>query len=191
MSSDFLPDSYVIFDLETTGFSRIYDSIINIAALDIEDGTVVQEFNTFVKPYKPIPKRITELTGITNEMVADSPAIWDALRMFLNVATPGKVVIGHNVSFDCSFIESKSKRFLGIPFKNTKVDTLCLAREYFPGLQSYKLTSLTQYFGINHENAHTAIADCYATKDLYDIIKKKATSDLPSEQNEMVQLSFA
>ncbi len=99
-----LDDTYVVFDIETTGFSAISDKIIEIGAVKVEEGRIVERFSTFVNPKRPIPFRITNLTGITDEMVLDAPSIEEALPAFLEF-TEGAVLVAHNAGFDMRFIE--------------------------------------------------------------------------------------
>jgi DNA polymerase III epsilon subunit family exonuclease len=166
---------YVVFDLETTGLSPDYNEIINIGGLLVQNGVVTQEFNTLVKPRKAIPQEIIQLTGITNEAVQNAPSINVALKSFLEAIGDDTVVLGHNLGFDCRFISAKKKqvyRSSRAEFTNPYIDTLPLAKSLFR-LKSYKLTTLSEHFGITHNDAHTALADCYAAYELFCIIQNE------------------
>ena len=166
---------YVVFDLETTGLSPDYNEIINIGGLLVQNGVVTQEFNTLVKPRKAIPQEIIQLTGITNEAVQNAPSINVALKSFLEAIGDDTVVLGHNLGFDCRFVSAKKKqvyRSSRAEFTNPYIDTLPLAKSLFR-LKSYKLTALSEHFGITHNDAHTALADCYAAYELFCIIQNE------------------
>ncbi|SCJ47941.1 DNA polymerase III polC-type [uncultured Clostridium sp.] len=166
-----LDDTYVVFDLETTGFSPKNDSIIEIGAVKIKNGVIIDNFSEFVNPRRAIPYKITELTGITEDMVRDAKSIHDVLPRFLEFIGDA-VVVAHNASFDCSFI-AKNSNDLGLEFSPTVVDTVQVCRFLYPELKSVKLNLVAKYLGIKLESHHRAVDDAKATADiLLECIKK-------------------
>ena len=157
-------ESFVVFDFETTGIGKS-EKITEIGAVRYEHREKVGEFSRLVNPGRPIPLLVQELTGITDAMVAREPGIETLLPLFLDFA--GDLpLIAHNAPFDCGFLFREAEA-LGIEIKNEVVDTLRLARKVFPGLECYKLSYLTDYFCIAHDNAHRACSDADATAKLY------------------------
>ena len=151
---------YVVFDLETTGLSPFKDEIIEIGAVKVDkEGQIVDTFTTLVKPARPVSEFIRNLTGISNEMLADAPSIYTALPRF-NDFVGDATVIGHNVTFDIAFV-------------NPYIDTLTLTRKVYPGLKSYKLQDLIKEYNLKTYAAHRALADVVATQQLYELLKKK------------------
>ena len=150
-----LEGTYVVFDIETTGFSAVTDRIIEIGAVKVEDGKITDKFSTFVNPKRPIPFRITELTGITDEMVIDSPDIETILPQFIEFIGDA-VLVAHNASFDVGFIEQNCKR-QKIEADFTYVDTVALARVLLPALNRFKLDTVAKALNISLENHHRAV----------------------------------
>ena len=163
---------YVVFDLETTGLSPFRDEIIEIGAVRVDkDGKIIETFNTLVKPTKPITKFIEDLTGISNEMLADAPSIYTALPKFANFAVDS-VLVGHNVTFDIAFVQQKAKIYKDIKLFNPYVDTFLLTKKNYPNLKSYKLQDLIKEFDLETYAAHRALADVVATQQLYELLKR-------------------
>ena len=158
-------DAFVVFDVETTGFSPIENNIIEIGAVRIEKGKITGTFSTFVNPREPIPYRIEKLTGINDEMVADAPYINEAMTEFAAFAE-GAVFVAHNAGFDMSFIEEASKK-IGIDTKFSYVDTLQMARLLVPEIARFRLDNLCKFFKISLENHHRAIDDATATAHIF------------------------
>ena len=132
-----LDGTYVVFDLETTGFSPIRDKIIEIGAVKVENGKITDKFSTFVNPGVPIPFEITRLTSITDQMVMDSPGIETVLPQFLEFVGDA-VLVAHNASFDVGFIE-QNMRYQNLMPDFTSVDTVAMARILLPTLARFKL----------------------------------------------------
>lgn len=160
-----LDGTYIVFDLETTGFSSIKDKIIEIGAVKVVNGEVVDRFSTFVNPKRPIPFEITQLTGITDEMVIESPDIETILPQFLEFAGDG-VLVAHNAGFDVGFIEQNC-RYQEIAPRFVYVDTVALARVLLPTLSKYKLNVVAKALGISLENHHRAVDDAKATAEIF------------------------
>ena len=157
-------EEFVVFDLETTGMGR-EAKITEIGAVKVDHGEFVGRFSRLVDPEQPIPWSIQRLTGITDAMVRGRPTIREVLPEFLDF-TAGLPLIAHNASFDWSFIFREAEA-LGLSVDVPVVDTLTLARRVFPGLPSYKLTFLTDYYCISQSDAHRAWCDAEATAKLY------------------------
>lgn len=158
-------DTYVVFDIETTGFSPVSDKIIEIGAVKVEKGKITDRFSTFVNPRVPIPFRITQLTSITDAMVIDAPGIEEALPAFLAFVGDAALV-AHNASFDVSFIEENC-RCQGIQPDFTSVDTVAMARILLPTLARFKLNIVAKALNISLENHHRAVDDAGATAEIF------------------------
>ncbi len=154
-------DPYVVFDIETTGFSPISNRIIEIGAVRVEQGKIVDRFSSFVNPDEPIPFRIEQLTKINDSMVISAPKIDHVLPRFLKFCE-GAALVAHNASFDISFI-SKNAGDLGLEFNPTVLDTVSLARVLLPQLNRYKLDTVAKALNISLENHHRAVDDAEAT----------------------------
>ena len=160
-----LDDVYVVFDIETTGFSAIKDKIIEIGAVKVVNGKIIDKFSTFVNPERPIPFEITKLTSITDDMVMEYPNIEVILPQFLEFAKDA-VLVAHNASFDVGFIEQNC-RYQDIEPKFISVDTVALARVLLPTLSKYKLNIVAKALGISLENHHRAVDDAGATAEIF------------------------
>ncbi|MCI9237273.1 MAG: PolC-type DNA polymerase III [Dorea sp.] len=160
-----LDDVYVVFDLETTGFSSIKDKIIEIGAVKVERGKITERFSTFVNPKVPIPFEITKLTGITDQMVMDAPGIEVVLKEFLDFVGDA-VLVAHNAGFDVGFIEQNC-RYQDIVPQFTYVDTVAMARILLPTLAKFKLNIVAAALHISLENHHRAVDDAYATAEIF------------------------
>ena len=178
--SQTLDDTYIVFDIETTGFSSIQDRIIEIGAVKVVNGKIVDRFSTFVNPQKPIPFEITNLTSITDEMVMGSPAIDVILPQFLEFIGDG-VLVAHNAGFDVGFIEQNCRN-LGLNDHFVYLDTVALARVLLPTLSKYKLNIVAKALNISLENHHRAIDDAGATAEIFvkfvEMLKKENITTL-------------
>ncbi|WP_375539387.1 PolC-type DNA polymerase III [Clostridium estertheticum] len=183
-----LDDRFVVFDLETTGLSSENDKIIEIGALKIENGKIVDRFSEFVNPGIDIPYKIIELTGITNDNVSDAASIEDVLPKFLEF-TKDSVLVAHNSDFDASFIKKNSQR-LGLKFENAIMDTIPLAKYLLKDLKTFKLNTVAKYLGITLENHHRAVDDAKATADIllhcFGLLREKNILDLDTLNKEFL-----
>ena len=161
-----LMGTFIVFDLETTGFSPIKDKIIEIGAVKVEKGKITDKFSTFVNPQIPIPFKITQLTSITDAMVMDAPPIEEVLPQFLEFIGDG-VLVAHNASFDVSFIEQNC-RYQDIQPDFTSVDTVAMARVLLPTLSRFKLNIVAKALNISLENHHRAVDDAGATAEIFE-----------------------
>ena len=158
-------ETYVVFDIETTGFDPFNDKIIEIGAVKMKGKEIIDEFSEFVNPKIPIPKEIVKLTSITDEMVKDAPDIKTILPRFLEFCGDSTVV-AHNAKFDVGFIKQKSSD-QNLEFSPSVVDTLPLARALLVNEKKFGLANLTKYFGIILESHHRAIDDARATAEVF------------------------
>ncbi|MBP3339182.1 MAG: PolC-type DNA polymerase III [Lachnospiraceae bacterium] len=160
-----LDDTYVVFDLETTGFSATYDKIIEIGAVKIKNGEIVDRFSTFVNPQIPIPYHIEEVTSINDSMVVNADTIDVVLPKFLEFCE-GCIMVAHNAEFDMSYI-IKNSRDLGVEREYTVVDTVYLARFLLPSMARYKLDNVAKALGIVLKNHHRAVEDAECTAEIF------------------------
>ncbi len=156
----------IVLDLETTGLSPYTSKITEIAALKVKDGAVLDSFQTLVNPEIPVPRFITRLTGITNEMVADKPKIQDVLPQLKDFLEDYRIV-GHNVRFDYNFLDYNFKKHFGESLPNSTVCTAKLARRILPDLPNKKLGTVAEYYDVVNRQAHRAMADVEATTEIY------------------------
>lgn len=175
-----IPDTYCVFDLETTGFNPKLEKITEIAVCKVRNGEIIDEFSTFVNPEKSIPKNVQELTHITDDMVKDAPTIEEILPKFLEF-TKDTILVAHNAKFDISFISHFAKE-LKLEFKPKVMDTLVIARELYTSVENHKLGTLAEFLGITLEGAHRAINDTRATAKVFlrmlEDAKKKGINEL-------------
>lgn len=165
---------FVVLDIETTGFSPIGDDIIELGAVRYKNGEIGESFQSFVKPGKPIPERVQEITHITPDMVADAPAPADALRRFFAFVGDA-IIVAHNASFDYSFLRYHRQRFLSEPFDNPVLDTLTLGRAMLPSMKSHSLAALTKELEVVLVDHHRADADARTAAMVLDKLLQRAT----------------
>ena len=161
-----LRDDFVVFDIETTGFSPIKNKIIEIGAVKVSDGKICDRFSCFVNPHTPIPFEIERLTGINDDMVADAEDIETVLPKFL-VFCKGCVLVAHNASFDMSFIKENMKR-QEIVQELTYVDTVAISRALLTDMAKHTLDSISKKLNISLENHHRAVDDAEATAQIFE-----------------------
>ncbi len=172
--SEEFEEEYVVFDLETTGLNPRFCGITEIGAVRLRRGEIVDTFSTFVNPEQPISQQITDITGITDEMVKGAPKMGEALKMFKEYAGNSPLA-AHNASFDMSFIK-KHGEDNGIRFDNMSLDTVGLFKRAFPGHKSYSLGNLATDFGIKLRH-HRALDDAECTAKIMAMaIKKQSKS---------------
>ncbi|MFR8586557.1 MAG: PolC-type DNA polymerase III [Ruminococcus sp.] len=160
-----MEEAFVVFDIETTGFSPVSNRIIEIGAVRVEKGSIVDRFSAFVNPQVPIPFKIEQLTGINDGMVVDAETIEEVLPKFLEFSE-GAVMVAHNAGFDMSFIIENCKR-QGIEREFTYVDTVGMARMLLPGLNRFKLDTVAKALNIPLLNHHRAVDDAACTAEIF------------------------
>ena len=157
-------DDYCVLDTETTGLSAYYDEVIEIGILRVRAGAVVDQYSQLIHPDYPIDGFITDLTGITNEMVVGMPSIMEVRDAVLSFVGDD-VIVGHNTSFDIRFLNAG----FGKEIENEYMDTMQFARKVYPELKHHRLSDLADYLGLS-SNEHRSIADCITTHELYEAI---------------------
>ena len=160
-----LNDSYVVFDLETTGLSPDKNKIIEIGAVKVVDGAITERFSTFVNPEVPIPYNIEQLTSIKDDMVLDAPRIEEILPEFMKFCE-GTVMVAHNAEFDTGFIRKNCER-MGLPIDFTIADTVALARILLPQLNRFKLDTVAKAVGVSLDHHHRAVDDAACTAEIF------------------------
>lgn len=185
-----LDHTCVVFDIETTGFSPLKNRIIEIGAVRVEEGRIVDKFSSFVNPDVPIPFEIEKLTGINDNMVLDAPKIDRVLPEFLEFCR-GAVMVAHNAGFDISFIKENARQ-QGLEFNPTVLDTVSLARVLLPNLNRFKLDTVAKELKINLANHHRAVDDAGATAEIFvrfiKMLKERDIFDL-SQLNELSRMT--
>ena len=182
-----LSQTFVVFDLETTGFSNKNDKITEIGAVKVENFKIVDRFSQLINPQKDISYKVQELTGITNDLIKDKPTIEEILPKFVEFIGDS-VLVAHNANFDMGFMQQKCRE-QNIEFKNTSVDTLTLARTLLPHMKRFRLNLIAKELGIPLLNHHRAVDDAEATAHIFikflEMIKKKGGEKL-SDVNEIL-----
>ncbi|MCQ2436729.1 MAG: PHP domain-containing protein, partial [Clostridia bacterium] len=184
-------DEFVVFDIETTGLSAEFCKITEIGAVRVKDGEVLETFETFVNPQIPIPSNIVELTGITDEMVADAPTADVAVADFLKFIGDD-VIVAHNATFDISFIRKAADDY-GYKFTNAFLDTLAISRFINPDLKKHKLDILSDYFNLGDFGHHRAYNDAEMTSKImycmFDKLRKEGVGNASSMIHAMQEKS--
>lgn len=175
---------YIVFDTETTGLSAAGDRMTEIGAVLIRNGEIVEEFDTFVNPCRPIPQKITELTGITDQMVADAPSEAEALKLFLDFCK-GRILIAHNAPFDMSFLRAATAR-AGLPDNYTALDTVPLCRKMLPELKKHKLNLVAEHLQLGGFNHHRACDDARMLAMIFLNLKERLISEYKIEKIQQI-----
>ena len=184
-------DTYVCLDLETTGYDPRWDDIIEIGAIKIEHGKPVDTYHTLINPGRKIPLIVTEISGITDDMVKDAPPLTEMLPGFLDWIGED-LLLGHNANFDINFLYDNAEDICGRPVANDYVDTLRLARYLYPEEPHNRLRDLIVRFGIAQEQEHRALADVEQTISCYDYMIRHMEEDsipFPPYEGRMVNKS--
>lgn len=173
MTDNAFPRDYVALDLETTGFYPDSCGITEIGAVRVRDGRVTDRFQRLVDPGRPIPARVTELTGISDAMVAGLPPIGETLPEFVawldgDGDRGGEPIVGHNVSFDIRFLDHASRRVAGGPFVCVDYDTMQISRTLFPEQRRHRLVDLIRRFDIADTEEHRALSDAIQTHQCFE-----------------------
>ena len=164
-------DDYVLVDIETTGLSPVQDEIIEIGAIRVENNHMVDTYNQLIKIDRKLSPFITNLTGITDEMLKTGKMPDEVFKEFVNFIGES-VIIGHNINFDLGFLHNKCKKYLGYDLSNDYVDTLYIARRLVPNSVNYKLGTLANLFNISYVGAHRGLKDVEITYEVYNRLRK-------------------
>lgn len=165
-------EEFVVFDIETTGLNSHTNEIIEIGAVKIKAGRIVDRYSQLINPGRPIPYHITEITSITDEQVANEPKINEVIGKFVDFIGDA-VLVAHNAPFDMGFIKRDIKKYLNIDYQCSVIDTLQMARDLFPDLKKYGLGDLNKTLGLALENHHRAVDDSQATANMFIIFLDK------------------
>lgn len=189
-----LPESYIVIDIETTGLDYNRCHIIEISAIKFLNGAQVDSFSSLVQPplcefWYPtenpdqyhvvegyVDSFITELTGITDEMLSSAPSLAEVMPKFLNFIG-SSILIGHNVNFDVNFLYDAALEECNVPMRNNFVDTMRLARKVFPKLEHHRLADVAEACGVKIETAHRADVDCATTASCYAYMRSEILKD--------------
>jgi len=176
------PVNYTVIDLETTGLDPAFDEIIEMSALKIRNNEIIEEYSTLVQPKYEIDEFITELTGITHEMLENAPLLEDKINEFISFIGED-IIMGHNVNFDINFLYDNYLKIEKEKLKNDYVDTMRLAKNYLKEFNHHRLIDLVDYYKINVEGFHRAMLDCKSTFDIYNNIKADILNKFESVEN--------
>lgn len=171
-----LDTEYICFDLETTGLSPKTERITEIGAVRIRSGEILESFNTFVDPEKPIPEKITELTGITDEMVKGAPSEEEAVKSFFDFCGENAVLVAHNAGFDTSFIRAVCERH-GMTFDNVYIDTVVMCRAMLKDIKNCKLDTVAKYLKLKPFNHHRACDDAAVLGEIFVNLLQRLRDD--------------
>ena len=181
---------FVIVDTETTGTRPATERIIEIGAVRIAGGKVIETYDQLINPDRMIPRRITQITGISNSMVYDQPLIDRVLPDFLEFLGED-IFVAHNLSFDLGFINAELSRLALPPIDNTSLCTLRLARRLLRGLRSKGLSALSDFYGIRVDGRHRALGDARATAEiLIHFLKKVEYENNISHAEDLVRFQY-
>ena len=175
--------TYIVFDVETTGLSAVYDTIIELAAVRMHKGNVIDTFEQFIDPGHPLSQTTINLTGITDEMVRGSKSEKEVLTMFREFCGED-ILVAHNASFDMGFLNTSYEKYDMPEAPNPVIDTLELSRLLHPEMKSHRLNTLSKKYNINLEQHHRAVYDSEATGHLCWIFVKKAKEDFGVEYHD-------
>ena len=173
-----MEQSYVAVDLETTGLEAKRDKIIEIGAIHVVNGREIAAFHSMVNPHRRLKEQITELTGITDDMVENAPDIGDIIEEFAEFCGQAPL-LGHRIMFDYSFLKRAAVNH-GVPFEKNGIDTLKLCRHFLPEDQPKNLSAACEFFGIRRKKAHRALEDARDAHYLYQRLAEwLLTKDCP------------
>ena len=167
---------YIIFDLETTGLSAATERIIEIGAVQVENGEILESFDLFVDPEKAITPEITRLTSITNEMVAGAPKEAEALEQFFRFCDGCDILVAHNADFDMGFLRAAIRR-CGREEDPVQIDTLVMARAMYPELKKHKLDTIAERLGVTQKHHHRADDDARVLAEIFLKMVQKLVED--------------
>lgn len=176
--ADLESGTYVVFDVETTGLSAVYDTIIELAGVKIHKGEIIDRFESFANPHHPLSQTTTDLTGITDDMVKDAPDVDDVLKDF-HEWMKDSILVAHNASFDIGFLNQGFQKINYDKTVNPVIDTLELSRFLYPQLKNHRLNTMCKHLDIELTQHHRAIYDAEATGYLlWKLVKGLLAEDI-------------
>lgn len=164
---DYPARDYTVIDTETTGLSAQRDQIVEISAVKIRDKHIVDRFTSLVNPQIAIPKKATDIHGITDQMVANQPTIDKVLPAFLDFID-GEILVGHNITYDLRMINS----YLAENINHQLVDTMLVSRKKLPQLDNHKLITIIKHYNLGDNQDHRSMSDCLYTYQVYEALKE-------------------
>ena len=177
------PDTYCVVDLETTGLDPFFDNIIEISSIKVNKGSIVDTFSSLINIGDlKLDSFITDLSGITDEMLSNAPDLDIVLSDFLKFVDDS-YILGHNINFDINFIYDNCLQIFSKPFSNNFIDTLRLSRKLLPNLQHHKLSDIAKNYDIDYSKTHRALSDCTITNTCYSFLKEEAIKQYNSLEN--------
>ena len=183
-------DEFIAFDVETTGLSPTNDRLTEIGAVRIRGGEIVESFDTFVNPERPIPAKITELTSITDQMVKDAPKEKDALSSFYDFCGKDAVLIAHNAEFDTSFIRVAAERN-GMTFSSPYIDTVPMCRSLLTGIKNCKLDTVAKFLKLEDFHHHRACDDAAILGRIFLCLLQRLKEDTGANSVAAINTSLA
>ena len=181
---------FICFDIETTGLSAKYERITEIGAVRVVNGEIKDKFSTFVNPQKNIPPKITDITGITDDMVKDAPLESEAIKSFLEFCGKSSVLVAHNAPFDISFIKAAANR-LNVEFTNTYIDTVPMCRSMLTGIKNCKLDTVVSYLKLPSFNHHRATDDAIALANIFISLIERLKEDTNAKSTKDINTNLA
>ena len=177
---------YVLYDLETTGISSLYDEVIEISAVKVRNGKIVDEFSELVNPGRPIPYAASSVNNISDKMVENARSFEKVLPEFLAFAGDD-VLAGHNIAgFDMKFLYRDCEKYFGQTLTNDYIDTLAIAKLCFPEWKHRKLSDLAEHYGISTKGAHRALADCRMNQQVFELMAKESGGTSAKQTEEKI-----
>ena len=175
------PKEFVVIDIETTGLDPQFDEIIEIGAIKVENGIIIDTYNTLIKPINRVDEYITELTGITNLMLEDAPSIKDVINNFFNFIG-NNVILGHNVNFDINFLYDELLNYNNLELNNDFVDTMRIGRYLLKDLKHHRLIDIAKNYGITILGNHRSLKDCEITLQIYNNMLNEVLTKYENEE---------
>lgn len=185
-----LTGEFICFDLETTGLSPKKERITEIGAVKLRGNEIVDSFGTFVNPGIPIPQKITEITGITDEMVADAPDEREALQAFYEFCGENPVFVAHNADFDVSFLRAAGLR-CDLPFTSTYIDTVAMCRSMLKDIKNCKLDTVAKYLKLPEFNHHRAVDDARTLGEVFQCLLLRLQEDFKLKTTDEINAALA
>ena len=185
-----LHTDYICFDLETTGLSSSKERITEIGAVRVHNGEITESFNTFVDPEKPIPAKITELTGITDEMVAGAPKEEEAVRKFFEFCGEDVILVAHNANFDTSFLRAVCSRH-DMTFPYVYIDTVAMCRSMLTDIKNCKLDTVAKYLKLKPFNHHRACDDAAVLGEIFINLIQRLVDDFKLTDVKQINTALA